>query len=209
MALGGCLLALRRPEPGIRFLMIWAIGLLLVFSVFPISLALPDFIRKVSSYMEIFITPLALLAGWFLAQQRQGVAIVFGGIMIFSGILLSGLEQQVVRVVTVNGEAAAAFAEAHPETPVFGPADGAMAEHGCPSVPRVLDDRSDIRPWADLADLSPEAGPPSDVVAYLVDDPQMRYWQAATKEVPLPESLRRCMVRLGPLEPSDLASAAL
>lgn len=55
LALGGCLLALRRPEPGIRFLMIWAIGLLLVFSVFPISLALPDFIRKVSSYMEIFI----------------------------------------------------------------------------------------------------------------------------------------------------------
>ena len=44
--------------------------------------------------MEIFVTPLALLAGWFLAQQRRGVALVVGGIMIVSGIALSALEQQ-------------------------------------------------------------------------------------------------------------------
>ena len=122
LALGGFVLALRRPtEPGTRFVLIWASGLLLIFSFFPISLLPPDFIRKTSSYMEIFVMPLALLAGWFLAELRPRVALVLGGIMVVSGILLSALEQQVLRVVTVNGQAAAAFAEAHPGTPVFGP----------------------------------------------------------------------------------------
>jgi 4-amino-4-deoxy-L-arabinose transferase-like glycosyltransferase len=205
LALAGCVLALRRrAEPGVRFVLIWAIGLLLIFSLFPVSLSPPEFIRKTSTYMEIFITPLALLAGWFLAQQRQAVAVVLGGIMIFSGIMLSGLEQQVVRVVTANGEAAASFAEAHPETPVFGPLTAQRQSMIARLFRGSLDNRSDIRPWADLAELSPGEGPPGDVVAYLVDDPQMRYWQDAAKETPLPESLRRCMVGPRPLQPSDV-----
>jgi hypothetical protein len=47
-------------------------------------------------------------------------------------------------------------------------------------------------------------GSAGDVVAYLVDDPQMRIWPDATKEVPLSERLRRCLVPLGPLEAGEL-----
>jgi hypothetical protein len=204
-ALGGCVLALRRPtEQGTRFVLIWGIGLLLIFSLFPISLLPPDFIRKTATYMEIFVMPLALLAGWFLAQQRRGVALVLGGIMIASGVALSALEQQVLRVVMVNGQAAAAFAESHAGTPVFGP----LTAQRQSMVERLfrgsLDTSGDIRPWADLSGVSPGEGPDGDVVAYLVDDPQMRYWSDATREVPLSDALRQCLVPLGPLEIRDL-----
>ena len=205
LALAGCVLALRRPaEPGTRFVLIWGIGLLLIFSLFPVSLLPPEFIRKTATYMEIFVTPLALLAGWFLAQQQRAVAFVLGGIMIASGVLLSGMEQQVVRVVAVNGRAAAVFAETHAGTPVFGP----LTAQRQSMVERLfrgsLDASSDIRPWADLSGVTPGEGPAGDVVAYLVDDPQMRTWRDATKEAPLSETLRRCLVRLGPLEQGGL-----
>jgi 4-amino-4-deoxy-L-arabinose transferase-like glycosyltransferase len=205
LALAGCMLALRRPaEQGTRFVLIWGIGLLLIFSLFPVSLSPPEFIRKTATYIEIFVTPLALLAGWFLAQQQRAVAFVLGGVMVASGILLSALEQQVVRVVTVNGQAAAAFAEAHAGTPVFGP----LTAQRQSIVERLfrgsLDTSSDIRPWADLSGVSAGEGPASDVVAYLIDDPQMRIWPDATKEEPLSETLRRCLVPLGPLEQGDL-----
>ena len=205
LALAGCVLALRRPaEPGIRFVLIWGIGLLLIFSLLPVSLSPPEFIRKTSTYMEIFVTPLALLAGWFLAQQKHGVALVLGSVMVVSGVVLSALEQQVVRVVAVNGQAAAGFAEAHAGVPVFGP----LTAQRQSMVERLfrgsLDTGSDIRPWADLSDLSPGDGSAGDVVAYLIDDPQMRVWPDATKEAPLPEKLRRCLVPLGPLEQPGL-----
>jgi 4-amino-4-deoxy-L-arabinose transferase-like glycosyltransferase len=205
LALAGCMLALRRPaEPGTRFVLIWGIGLLLIFSLFPVSLSPPEFIRKSATYMEIFVTPLALLAGWFLAQQQRAVAFVLGGVMVASGILLSAFEQQVVRVVTVNGQAAAGFAEAHAGTPVFGP----LTAQRQSKVERLfrgsLDTSSDIRPWADLSGVSAGEGPAGDVVAYVIDDPQMRIWPDATKGEPLSETLRRCLVPLGPLEQGDL-----
>src|SRR5258708_21113082 len=123
--------------------------------------------------------------------------------MVASGILLSALEQQVVRVVTVNGQAAAAFAEAHAGTPVFGP----LTAQRQSIVERLfrgsLDTSSDIRPWADLSGVSAGEGPAGDVVAYLINKPQMRIWPDATKEEPLSETLRRCLVPLGPLEQGD------
>jgi hypothetical protein len=205
LALAGCVLALRRPaEPGTHFVLIWGIGLMVIFSLFPVSLSPPEFIRKTATYMEIFVTPLALLAGWFLAQQQRAVAFVLGGVMVASGILLSALEQQVVRVVAVNGQSAAAFAEAHAGTPVFGPLTAQRQSIVERLFQGSLDTSSDIRPWADLSDVSAGEGPAGDVVAYLVDDPQMRIWPDATKETPLSETLRRCLVPLGPLEHGDL-----
>ncbi len=205
LALVACVSASRRTEqPGLQFVLIWCLGLIFIFTAFPISLSPLKFIAKQSNYLDIFVMPLALLAGWFLAQQQRAVAFVLGGIMVASGVLLSGMEQQVVRVVAVNGQAAAAFAEAHAGTPVFGP----LTAQRQSMVERLfrgsLDASSDIRPWADLSRLTPGEGPAGDVVAYLVDDPQMRLWPDATKEVPLSETLRQCLVRLGPLEPADL-----
>jgi len=197
---GGILMMRRSPEPGRRFVLGWAVGLLIIFSLFPASLAPFTLIRKQANYMEIFVMPLALLAGWFLAQQRRGIAVLLGGAMVVSGVLLSALEQQVVSVVTINGRAAAVFAAAHAATPTFGPLTAQRQSMVERLLGGSLDASSDIRPWADLSGVTPGEGSPGDVVAYLIDDPQMRSWPDATKEVPLSERLRRCLVPLGPLE---------
>jgi hypothetical protein len=191
-------------KPGCRFVLAWAVGLLIIFSLLPASFSPFTLIRKQANYMEIFVVPLALLAGWFLAQQRHGVALLLGGAMVVSGILLSGLEQQAVRVVTVNGRAAAEFAEAHAGTPVFGPLSAQRQSMVERLLRGSLDSNGDIRPLADLSQVSPGGSSAGDVVGYLIEDPQMRNWPDATTEAPLPETLRRCLVPKGPLERGDL-----
>jgi len=213
MALGGTALALRRrPQPQTRFVLIWGAGLLLIFSVLPVSFSPLDFIRKQTNYMEIFIAPLALLAGWFLSRQHRIVTIVLGGAMVSSGVLLAGLEQQVTRVVTVNGPAAAAFAQAHAGIPVFGP----LTVQRQSMIERLLrgslDSATDIQPMADFSQLALSDGAANDTVAYLVYDPQMRNWQGTENErqnradpsYHLPERARDCLLLVGQLEQRDL-----
>ena len=205
LALVACVFAFRRREqPGLRFVLIWCLGLIFIFTAFPISFSPLKFIAKQSNYLDIFAIPLALLTGWFLAQQQRGIALLLGAAMVLSGIMLAALEQQVVRVVTVNGRSAAEFAEAHPGTPVFGPLTAQRQSMLERLLRGSLDSSSDIRPWADLSGVTPGEGLAGDVVAYLVDDPQIRIWPDATKEVPLSETLRRCLVPLGPLEAGEL-----
>ena len=205
LALAACLLAFRRSgHSGLQFVLIWCLGLIFIFSAFPISLWPPKFIAKQSNYLDIFMMPLALLTGWFLAQQRRGVTLVLGGAMVACGILLSAMEQQVARVVTVNGRAAAEFADAHAGVPVFGPLTAQRQSMLERLLRGSLDTSGDIRPWADLSGLSLGEGSAGDVVAYLVDDPQMRIWPDAAEEAPLSGTLRRCLVPLGPLEQGDL-----
>lgn len=151
LALAAVVLAARRRiEPGFRFVLGWAVGLLLIFSLLPVSFSPLEFIRKQANYMEIFVMPLALLAGWFLAELPRKFAILLGGAMIVSGILLSALEQQVVRVVSVNGRAAALFADAHAGTPVFGPLTAQRQSTLERLLRGSLDSRDDIRPITEL-----------------------------------------------------------
>ena len=205
LALAACMLAFRQNEQsGLQFVLIWCLGLIFIFSAFPISLWPPKFIAKQSNYLDIFMVPLALLTGWFLAQQRRGVALVLGGTMVACGVLLSAMEQQVARVVTVNGRAAAEFAEAHAGVPVFGPLTAQRQSMEERLLRGSLDTSSDIRPWVDLSSASTRETSAADVVAYVIDDPQMRIWPDARKEASISETLRRCLVPLGPLEQGDL-----
>jgi Dolichyl-phosphate-mannose-protein mannosyltransferase len=210
LALAGALLILpRQTEPGRRFVLIWAGGLLLIFSLLPVSFSPLTFIRKQANYMEIFALPLALLAGWFLARQRRILAVVLGGAMITSGILLSAVEQQVVRVVAVNGRAAVEFAEAHNGTPVFGPLTAQRQSVLARLLRGSLHSRGDIRPVDDLRRISLNGGSSRDVIAYVVDDPQMRFWSGARTEAPVPPNIRECLLHVGPLEYPDLGLGRL
>jgi hypothetical protein len=71
-----------------------------------------------------------------------------------------------------------------------------------------LDARSDIRPLADLAQLPLADGAADDIVAYIIEDPQMGKWPEARREPAILE-LENCRAWVGQLEASDLGSGRL
>jgi hypothetical protein len=70
--------------------------------------------------MLIFAAPLCLLAGYFLTNLsgwgQVTVLCAYAG----GALLLSGLQQQAIRVFTANSKAAVGFADSRPGVPVFG-----------------------------------------------------------------------------------------
>lgn len=129
LAAGGVLaLTLGRPvqlmgqsREGARgFLLGWLIGLLLVLSVFPVSLQPLRFTMKQSNYITLFLAPLAVAAAWALAAlpRRAGQALCV--IAVAMGLALAALQQADYRSFTANGKAAALWAEARPDALVLG-----------------------------------------------------------------------------------------
>jgi len=199
-------LAAKRRDAGAHFVLIWGVGLLALFTVLPISLSPLKFIAKQTNYMEIFLLPFALLAGWFLARQQRRVAILLGGTMVLAGILLSAAGQQTVQIATADARAAAAFAESQPELPVFGSASvvrQSMLQHvlrGAPGRQGLIGLESG------LADLPITSGPAGQIVAYVVDDPQMRYlghWSSYYSKDDLPPAVRACLIADRTLAPAE------
>jgi hypothetical protein len=71
-----------------------------------------------------------------------------------------------------------------------------------------LDASGDIRPLADLAQLPLADGAADDIVAYIIEDPQMDNWPEARREPAIPE-LENCRAWVGPLEGRDLGYGRL
>ncbi len=143
-----------------------------------------------------------------MACECRTIAFLLGAAMIASGISLAALEQQVISVVTVNGRSAAVFAEAHPGTPVFGPLTAQRQSKLQRVLRGSLDAGSDIRPLADLAQLPLADGAADDIVAYIIEDPQMSNWPEARREPAIPQ-LENCRAWVGQLEGSDLGYGRL
>lgn len=105
---------------GFRFAMVWAASLLLVLSVFPVSLSPLRFTMKQTNYLTLFMAPLAVLAGMGLATLgagwRRGALIAAAAV----GLLLGLLQQADYRVFTANSKALAPFALNHPKALVVG-----------------------------------------------------------------------------------------
>jgi len=97
----------RRPE---GFVLLWAFGFLFVLSLLKL--------RQVN-YMLIFAAPLALLAGYFLAQVRSLTQRLLLGLVLGGGFVLSAFEQQAVHAFTANSRASVGFALEHPTAQVF------------------------------------------------------------------------------------------
>jgi hypothetical protein len=209
LAAAGALLALRRRQPDMRFVLCWAMGLLVIFSAFPFSLDPLKFIPKQTNYMEIFLAPLALLAGWFLAQQRKRIALPLAGMMILSGFVLSAFEQQVVKVASVNGVAAAKFAEAHRNTPVFGPASAQRQSYLLRLLRGSLDNSHDIRPAGELPKLPVQSGPGDEIIGYIIQERQVANLRPLYLSGELPAPAWDCLVDAGSLEPQDLGFGRL
>ena len=117
-------------------------------------------------------------AGSWRGRPALAIRAILGAAFIGSSLLLAAMEEQTTRSLTANGPTAIAFATAHSGTPVF----------GAETVERqsVLDRQMHgsfepgvILPLSDLQKLPASDGPPDEIVAYAIDDPQAAYWAAA------------------------------
>nr|WP_316639095.1 glycosyltransferase family 39 protein [uncultured Roseateles sp.] len=116
LALGAAFMIFRRPERRAVFsrpegyVLLWAFGFLAALSLLKLRQA---------NYMLIFVAPLALLAGYFLAQLRPPVQRLLLGTLLLGGVVLSAFEQQAVHSFSANSRASVEFAQTHPAALVF------------------------------------------------------------------------------------------
>lgn len=98
----------------------WLTSLLLVMSFLPISFDPIRFVMKQSNYLNLFLAPIALLAGFYLDRHFNWFAKVFFVLTLLGGICLGAFEQQSVRVFTANSMAAVEFIKQHPNDWILG-----------------------------------------------------------------------------------------
>ena len=109
------------------YVVVWALGLFVVFSFAITSMNPLTLIAKQTNYMLIFVAPLCMLGGYFLAWLPRRWMLPVLGAYLVGGVILSGLEQQAIHVFTANSRATVAFAHDHADLPVYALTNGYRA----------------------------------------------------------------------------------
>jgi 4-amino-4-deoxy-L-arabinose transferase-like glycosyltransferase len=113
---------------GNAFVLIWAAGLIAVFSLLPLSLDPIKLIYKQTNYMLMFVAPLALLSSVALSRLQGGALVLAVASLVVGSVTLAGLEQQAIQVFTANSKAAVRFAETVPEATIYATDNNVNAE---------------------------------------------------------------------------------
>jgi hypothetical protein len=145
------------------------------------------------NYMAIFMMPLALLTGWFLARRGRLLELGLGVTMVLAGLVFCAREQWEWRAMTANGRLVADFAESHAAIPVYGPLEAQRQSTLARLLRGSLDPSADVRPLSELGSLKTTDGADAAVRAYVVRDPAM--WNGADYEggiADIPAALPRC-----------------
>lgn len=213
LSLLGLVALWRRPppqqqaqQPSVRlFLTLWAAGLLLVLSCFPVSLAPLRFTLKQSNYLSLLLAPLAVLAGALLAQWPARRARWVMALAALLGIALAALQQADYRAFTANSKAVAAFAAAHPQDLVLGSTNNAslatMLGRQAGQPLQVLSWREARGEPALLSEALRRSG-----AVYGVHDPQTAAWFAGAAA---PSQVPACWQRVETLQPVELGAGNL
>lgn len=155
------------------FVVWWVMGMLLLFSLLPVSFAPLKLITKQVNYMLMFMAPLALLGGVALATLRGRALSLAVAVLVLPAAVLSAMEKNLVEVFTANSKATVAFVHANPGATVYG-ANGAQRA----AIYEALVKRSDVR-----APIKPMLGPMEDVgqqgTTYVVFDDEAASWGLA------------------------------
>jgi len=191
---------IRKPSRDIpeTYIIIWAISLVLLFSFLVVSVNPLRFIMKQTNYMLIFMSPLSLLAGYFLMRSRGAIQGIILPILIAGSIILSALEQQAIRVFTSNSKAAVTFAKEHPKVHVYG-TQNAVNVSDFMHLMKYQKGRGIIRSFSELAELPPPATIKTDrkPLAYVIIDWETIDW-GKTRLKDIPDSWQK----VGSLQPT-------
>jgi hypothetical protein len=184
----------------------WLLGLLIVLSFTPVSLNPIRLAMKQSNYLNLFLAPIALLSGRFLAETHsRAVGGLLLAVTILGGIALGALEQHAYHVFTANSKAAIAFIKSHPDDWILGSVNNAdMAR-----VMSILDRNAQLaerfgylaRDTEIIRDKIPAVG--RSPMGYAVLDLETSYWGKYAVKLDTPPPCWREVQRLEPMN-SDI-----
>ena len=100
---------------GFSFVLVWFVSVLLVLSVFPVSLDPLRFVMKQSNYITLFIAPLAVLAGLALACMPRLLAMPLLLLSVLIGVFLGLMQQADYRAFGANSKSLGDWAAAQPQ----------------------------------------------------------------------------------------------
>lgn len=190
-----------------RYVAWWLVALLVVMSFTPVSLDPLRFAMKQSNYLNLFMAPIALLGGWFLAHLRhRALAAGLLALTLAGGLALGALAQHAYRAFTANSRAAVDFIKAHPDARVLGTTNN----RNMLRVAALIDGRPDLearfalldQAWATTSARQPAdapAGPRDMRPRYVIFDRETLDW---ARKSPLPSEAPACWRAVATLAPA-------
>lgn len=188
------------PRSVKSFLVIWLFGVLLVLSIFPVSLSPLRLTMKQSNYLTLFMAPMVILTGALLACLSNRLVATALAVMLAVALPLAALHQADYRSFTANSKAVAALAAANPHYVV-------LASTGNSSMGTLWGDhggyRSRIFAWndamSDPKSLTDDIKEGDELVG--VFDPQSAAWSTGIAKVTTPPP---CWVFMRSIVPQGL-----
>lgn len=187
------------PNEAMRYVVIWALGLIAVFSLAIVSISPVKLIFKQTNYMLMFVAPLALLAGHFLANlSRPALALVM--VPLVAGSLgLAILERQAVLVFVANSKAVARFAQTRSDAIVFASENNVRADRYYAIMTRRLDEPQRVFPLSNWFEQVDRGSPAR--TAYAIVDLQTIEWQLQASSITGTDNVPGCWIPEGVLAP--------
>jgi len=168
----------RRSHPSgsaaMPFVLWWGGGMLLILSLLVVSFSPLTLIPKQTNYMLMFVAPLALMAGYLMAQVRDRWQAVSVAAVVVPAIVLSLLLQANIAVFTANSKATVQFAHENSGATVYASTNGyRLGQFHALVLPDALPVRiRALEEWNKT--IAGASGLPG--VRYAIVDPQTQWW---------------------------------
>lgn len=194
-------------DRGMRFALVWWLGLLLVLSILPVSLHPLRLVMKQSNYMTLFLAPMAALGGAFACRRSSRQQGLILAIAMIGGVGLAALEQHAYRVFVSNSVAVVQFMRAHPDAVVYGSTNNGNIVRTVALRDRdeALERRFAYLSWVGAVPVFDEKSHATTTGdTYVVLDHETSWWGSGGGT---PESVPACWTRIGVLTPAGFGAS--
>lgn len=198
-----------------QFVVLWMLLLVGMFSFAVVSFSPIKLVMKQTNYMLIFVGPMALMAGWFLAVLPRWFFVPVGVLTVSGSLVLAALEQQSIAVFTANSKAAYVFLRDQPNAFLVGTTNNeyAVIFYSLMENRRELRDRTmsfNDMTTLDLAN-SPDklATKSADMAVFALLDLQNIDWGNKSSSIKRLSDVPKCWTSMGTLAPAPLGSGSL
>lgn len=205
----------RPSAPGVQFVAIWMVLMVALFSFAVVSVSPVKLVMKQANYMLIFMGPMALLAGWFLAQLPRKLMLPLVALSVAGSVMLAAFEQQAVAVFTANSKAGYVYLREHPNSVLMATTNNLRAVNFFSMMENRRDLRDRVMSFGELsgaqsasgaARLTAKAAGGTQVYALL--DLQTIGWGLKPGGIRRLEDVPKCWTPISVLAPAPLGSGS-